>query len=365
MQNGDRHDARDIALQLRRGGDLFADFKRQLATSERREIRAQLGGMVALPGADGEDRTGIGTSTVGANDSTLFDPGAKGPEDEFVPSGNLAVQVGPAHFRLWGFDVNSTVVRAEYADCLRRVAKLVKGDEKAKVAIEGHTSGSGQEANNMSLGDSRAVSVAASLVARGVARPRITAEGKGSSVALARAGKNPAAMARNRRVEIRLQLSKARPKPPPKSQPPPATKGFPRIKRVLAAQPKAFWQESAMCMLDKYETLGSAVDDSYIGRKKISGYEGMITGDFPKTVAEVEPLLVQHMHASLVRMEDMRDAAILAGMKPLITDARRGISFVDRHQASDGIGMNRGYLRIATWLNQKLTDPNTVLSCFR
>ena len=81
-----------------------------------------------------------------------------------------------------------------------------------RITLEGHTDAIGTEAYNLELSRRRAEGVAQELVARGVQRDRLTAEGFGKQRPLVPNtlpdGKdNPAGRALNRRVEAVLQVT--------------------------------------------------------------------------------------------------------------------------------------------------------------
>lgn len=200
-------DARSLALRIRPGGDLFAEFKYRLATAVRRQVRGILGSKAALPGADGRERTGIGKNVHGVgDDSTIYEKDAKGREDEYVPSGKLAVEVAPLHYRLWGYDVDSPLPRPEYDEALNEVAQHMLIDTAAYVYVTGHTSSSGSEGVNSKLGEERAYRILEELTQRKIDKNRIFVLGKEAREPLIKKPGNPAAMARNRRVELRVHL---------------------------------------------------------------------------------------------------------------------------------------------------------------
>jgi len=86
-----------------------------------------------------------------------------------------------------------------------------------KITLEGHTDAIGTEAYNLDLSRRRAEAVAQELVARGVQRDRLTAEGFGKQRPVAPnslpEGKdNPAGRALNRRVEAVVKVTEGLPR---------------------------------------------------------------------------------------------------------------------------------------------------------
>lgn len=88
---------------------------------------------------------------------------------------------------------------------LSDVAKaLVEQNPDAKMVVEGHTDSQGSSSFNQDLSQRRAESVRTYLVSRGIAADRVTAQGFGSTRAIADNG-SAEGRANNRRVEIVVQ----------------------------------------------------------------------------------------------------------------------------------------------------------------
>ena len=83
---------------------------------------------------------------------------------------------------------------------IAQVSQLLAADPSLRLAINGHTDNSGSSAHNLQLSQQRAASVAAALVAAGIAADRLSAEGFGDTRPLADNG-SAEGKARNRRVE--------------------------------------------------------------------------------------------------------------------------------------------------------------------
>ena len=90
-----------------------------------------------------------------------------------------------------------------------RLANALKEVPTRKVMIEGHTDSVGTAEFNQQLSQSRAQSVQAALMERGVASNQITTLGKGESTPVA-SNDNPGGRQQNRRVEMIFQEDGAR-----------------------------------------------------------------------------------------------------------------------------------------------------------
>jgi outer membrane protein OmpA-like peptidoglycan-associated protein len=118
---------------------------------------------------------------------------------------------------LFAFDSDALTPQARRE--IERMAFVLNHPQAAarRVSLEGHTDAIGTEAYNLNLSRRRAEGVAQELVARGVQRDRLTAEGFGKQRPLAPNtlpdGKdNPAGRALNRRVEAVLQVMEGAPR---------------------------------------------------------------------------------------------------------------------------------------------------------
>ncbi len=85
---------------------------------------------------------------------------------------------------------------------------LIKQDPDSKISVEGHTDSQGGAAYNQDLSQRRAQSVRDYLVSRGIAADRVSAQGFGSTRAVAD-NASPEGRADNRRVEIVVQGAQA------------------------------------------------------------------------------------------------------------------------------------------------------------
>ena len=118
---------------------------------------------------------------------------------------------------LFAFDSDALSPQARRE--IERMAFVLNHPQAAarRITLEGHTDAIGTEAYNLDLSRRRAAAVAQELVARGVQRDRLTAEGFGKQrpVApntLADGKDNPAGRALNRRVEAVVQVTRGAPR---------------------------------------------------------------------------------------------------------------------------------------------------------
>ena len=107
--------------------------------------------------------------------------------------GRVAIQV---HFA-----VDEAAILPESQPQIDQVLALLEQDPTLRLAVEGHTDSSGGAERNRALSQARAESVAAALVARGIATERLSAAGYGPDRPVADIG-DEAGRARNRRVEL-------------------------------------------------------------------------------------------------------------------------------------------------------------------
>ena len=119
----------------------------------------------------------------------------KGRNSRFEPiSVDLVIQ----------FDLDSAKLKESSKQLLDYLVEAMKNDRLAaiKFKVEGHTDALGSEQHNLKLSQSRAESVVAYLIAKGVDKDRLTREGKGFSELLL--PEKPKA-SENRRVRIIAQ----------------------------------------------------------------------------------------------------------------------------------------------------------------
>lgn len=108
---------------------------------------------------------------------------------------------GPVHF-----ESDSTKLVGASRQYLNRLARALAANRELfeRVNVIGHTDQRGTTAYNFRLSDNRAKSIANSLMAAGINKSQISTVGKGKSELLT-ASFSPAALARNRRVELQFE----------------------------------------------------------------------------------------------------------------------------------------------------------------
>ncbi len=107
------------------------------------------------------------------------------------------------------FATNSAAIRAYSISKIQRFANFLIQHPGSLVKIVGHTDSRGSKAANYSLSHRRAMTVMQELIALGVSPSRLTAIGRGESMAIA-SNKTAAGRAKNRRIEAELTYPKGR-----------------------------------------------------------------------------------------------------------------------------------------------------------
>jgi outer membrane protein OmpA-like peptidoglycan-associated protein len=99
------------------------------------------------------------------------------------------------------FDPGKTQLKPGAKKPLQRIAEQLKGDDRIRVTVEGHTDNTGNPEKNMDISEKRAEAVREYLVSLGVPADRIMATGKGDAEPVA-TNKTAAGRQQNRRVEL-------------------------------------------------------------------------------------------------------------------------------------------------------------------
>jgi len=107
------------------------------------------------------------------------------------------------------FETGRATLQPGAYQTIDRLAQALKDVPERKVMIEGHTDSVGSAEFNQQLSESRAQSVQAALLQRGVASDQITTIGKGESTPVA-SNDNAGGRQQNRRVEMVFQEDPAR-----------------------------------------------------------------------------------------------------------------------------------------------------------
>ena len=108
------------------------------------------------------------------------------------------------HAAVYGitFDTDSAAIKAESAQALGEIGKLLQGDQSLKVFVVGHTDGAGAVDHNLKLSQDRAQAVVQALVKDyGIAAARLRSFGCGPFAPVA-SNDAEEGRARNRRVEL-------------------------------------------------------------------------------------------------------------------------------------------------------------------
>ena len=99
------------------------------------------------------------------------------------------------------FDTDKSTLKPEGKDAVAEITKTLKADPALKVAINGYTDNTGNEAHNVQLSKDRAKAVLDALVASGIEKARLSSDGFGSQQPIADNGSEEG-KAKNRRVEL-------------------------------------------------------------------------------------------------------------------------------------------------------------------
>ena len=99
------------------------------------------------------------------------------------------------------FDFNSASLKSTFYSPLNKIADIMVRYPQTQIVIAGHTDSVGSEQYNLDLSLRRANAVADYLIGRGVAKARMSTEGRGEMQPIA-SNDSAAGRAQNRRVEI-------------------------------------------------------------------------------------------------------------------------------------------------------------------
>ena len=105
------------------------------------------------------------------------------------------------------FEYNSSAVKPEFQEQLRKNAGTMKADASLKVEVEGHCDKRGTSEYNLALGEERAKATASLLINYGAAPSQVSTISYGEEIPLDPAD-NDSAYAKNRRVHFALGRNK-------------------------------------------------------------------------------------------------------------------------------------------------------------
>jgi outer membrane protein OmpA-like peptidoglycan-associated protein len=116
------------------------------------------------------------------------------------PDGSLKVNI-PSQVT---FDTDSATIKPSFRSVLDGVAQTISQEPSVNAQVVGHTDSIGNPEHNMTLSQRRAQSVEAYLADRGIARARLSADGRGETQPVA-SNATEDGRTQNRRVEIYLK----------------------------------------------------------------------------------------------------------------------------------------------------------------
>lgn len=99
------------------------------------------------------------------------------------------------------FDTDKATLKPDGKAAVGEIAKALDADKTLKVAINGYTDNTGNDAHNVQLSKDRAAAVLAALTASGIDKARLSSEGFGAQNPIAD-NSTEAGKAQNRRVEL-------------------------------------------------------------------------------------------------------------------------------------------------------------------
>jgi outer membrane protein OmpA-like peptidoglycan-associated protein len=101
------------------------------------------------------------------------------------------------------FETDSAELKPSSSEQLSNIASILKAYPQVAVKIGGYTDNTGDAAHNLKLSEDRATSTLNELVALGIPKSRLAAEGYGQQFPVAD-NSTPEGRQRNRRIDIRV-----------------------------------------------------------------------------------------------------------------------------------------------------------------
>lgn len=125
------------------------------------------------------------------------------PMKQEVDAGRMFEEINKTGFiALYiSFETGKSDIKPESQGIIDQIAAMLSDNPGLTVSIEGHTDNVGSPASNQTLSESRARSVMAAIIARGIDKTRLSAKGWGQSKPMA-GNSTEDGRAKNRRVEI-------------------------------------------------------------------------------------------------------------------------------------------------------------------
>jgi len=174
-----------------------------LATALAAALLAGCSSNVKLDPVDQNGGGRIGNSTATNNNANAHGVGQGTPGQVQIGGAGGADDMANASNvgKVVYFDFDSFVVRPEYQPVVEGQARLLRGNPKRRMVLEGHTDERGSREYNLALGQKRAESVRRSLTILGVQDGQLEAVSFGKEKPAVQ-GTSEEAYAQNRRVEF-------------------------------------------------------------------------------------------------------------------------------------------------------------------
>ena len=107
------------------------------------------------------------------------------------------------------FEYEKSIIKKESGPEIDRVFKFLTNQPTLQIEISGHTDSKGDDDYNMKLSQDRAQAVVDALIAKGIDKTRMSAQGYGETQPIANnldndGKEDPKGMALNRRVELKI-----------------------------------------------------------------------------------------------------------------------------------------------------------------
>jgi len=99
------------------------------------------------------------------------------------------------------FETGKADIKPESQSIVNEIVKMLKQNSDIKISIEGHTDNVGSNNSNQVLSENRAAAVMKAIIAKGIAKSRLSSKGWGASKPIAD-NRTEEGRAKNRRVEI-------------------------------------------------------------------------------------------------------------------------------------------------------------------